>query len=166
MLAGFALCGYSQQSAPSASTTDPAPDSQERPSAEASNPLQVWLNALARAESGNREHLVHRDRDGQLYYGCLQFQARTFRVYARKLGLLPASGRSDLMSRIYDCGFQKRLAAAMIRDDPSNWKHWRLTVEKKVGLPPPSAEHDKQMAVSEAIDPEDSSIAPSTKNSR
>ena len=98
--------------------------------------LEAWLDALAVAESGNRGRLVHRDRDGQLYYGCLQFQARTFRVYARKFHLLPNGTRSEMMERIYDCAFQKRLAALMIRDDPQNWRHWKTTVEKRVGLPP------------------------------
>ena len=147
----FALCAYSQESEPA---VPPVPDTQAVPSdlpasgatqsdapppafdKPSSDPLEKWLNSLAFAESGNRQHLVHRDRDGQLYYGCLQFQAHTFRAYVRKLRLLPFSTSAQVMSRIYDCAFQKRLAAAMIRDDPNNWKHWRTTVEKRVGLPP------------------------------
>ena len=135
LLTVFLGRGYSQQSASEPAVAPPAADSDEQAS-DVPDTLAAWLDALARAESGNRGHLVHRDRDGQLYYGCLQFQARTFRVYVKKLRLLPTSNRSQLMSRIYDCSFQKRLAAAMIRDDPSNWKHWRWTVERKVGLPP------------------------------
>ena len=100
------------------------------------NPLEHWIDALAIAESGNRERLVHRDRDGQLYYGCLQFQPRTFRVYVRKFHLLPHANRQEMMSRIYDCAFQKQLATLMIRSDPAGWKHWRGTVENRVGLPP------------------------------
>lgn len=100
------------------------------------NTLESWINALAVAESGNRQRLVHRDRDGQLYYGCLQFHERTFRAYVRKFHLLPTNSRAATMNRIYDCAFQKRLAALMIRDDPDSWKHWRRTVEKRVGLPP------------------------------
>lgn len=100
------------------------------------NPLEHWIDALAIAESGNRERLVHRDRDGQLYYGCLQFQPRTFRVYVRKFHLLPNANRKEMMSRIYDCAFQKQLAVLMIRSDPAGWKHWRGTVENRVGLPP------------------------------
>lgn len=98
--------------------------------------LESWLDSLALAESGNREWLVHRDRDGQLYYGCLQFQEKTFRVYVRKFHLLPRRSRPEIMNHIYSCAFQKHLAALMLRDDPSNWKHWRNTVEKRVGLPP------------------------------
>ena len=106
--------------------------------------LQIWLDALSRAESGNRQFLVHRDRDGQLYYGCLQFQERTFRVYARKFHMLPqGTSHAETMRRIYDCGFQKQLAALMIRDDPGNWKHWRLTVEKRVGMPPIEAKAEE-----------------------
>ena len=100
--------------------------------------LEAWLDALAVAESGNRQWLVHRDQDGQLYYGCLQFHERTFRAYVRKYHLLPNSTRSETMRRIYDCAFQKHLATLMLRDDPANWKHWRRTVEKRVGMPPVS----------------------------
>ena len=133
MAAAFTFCAHSQEPP----EQPPAADAQANPSeAPAADSLQIWLDALARAESGNRQWLVHRDRDGQLYYGCLQFQAKTFRIYVRKLHLLPASSRAEVMKRIYDCDFQKRLAAAMIRDDPNNWKHWRTTVEKRVGLPP------------------------------
>ena len=128
-------CGYAEE-APSA-----APESFRAPRRKADAPrpseLDAWLNALASAESDNRPRLVHR-RDGQIYYGCLQFQIHTFRVYAGKFHLLPKDNSSELMSRIYDCAFQKRLAALMIRDDASNWKYWKGTVENKVGLPPVS----------------------------
>ena len=40
------------------------------------------------------------------------------------------------MDLIFDCAFQKRLAALMIRDNPENWKHWRTTVQRRIGLPP------------------------------
>ena len=98
--------------------------------------LESWINALAVAESGNRSWLIHRDRNGQLYYGCLQFHERTFRAYARKFHLLPNMKRSEAMALIYDCEFQKRLATLMIEDDPGNWRHWKGTVRKRVGLPP------------------------------
>jgi len=128
-----AVCCHAQDSTPAA---DPPPTTSETAPAT----LQVWLDALAKAESGNRQFLIHRDRDGQLYYGCLQFQERTFRVYARKFHLIPqGTSHSETMRRIYDCAFQKQLAALMIRDDPRNWKHWRTTVEKRVGMPPVEA---------------------------
>ena len=138
VLAGtFALCCHAQESEPAAPALPAAADSLASHSeAPPSNALEIWLNALAVAESGNRQWLVHRDRDGQLYFGCLQFHAKTFRVYVRKFHLLPNSSRSETMRRIYDCAFQKRLAALMIRDDPQTWRHWRGTVEKRVGLPP------------------------------
>jgi hypothetical protein len=128
-------CEYAEE-APSA-----APESLRAPRRKADAPgsaeLDAWLSRLASAESDNRPRLVHR-RDGQLYYGCLQFQIHTFRVYARKFHLLPKDNISEAISRIYDCAFQKRLAALMIRDDPGNWKYWKGTVENKVGLPPVS----------------------------
>jgi len=137
----LAICAHAQD--PSSSTNPSADPAPEAPAVESATPpvaLQVWLDALAKAESGNRQFLVHRDRDGQLYYGCLQFQERTFRVYVRKFHLLPqGTSSAETMRRIYDCSFQKQLARLMIRDDPANWKHWRTTVEKRVGMPPAQA---------------------------
>lgn len=127
----------------------PAEDGPASASPAPPDTLRSWLNALALAESGNRQWLVHRDRDGQLYYGCLQFQERTFRAYVRKFHLLPRRTRSETMERIYDCAFQKRLAALMIRDDPNNWKHWKGTVEKRVGLPPSNSVPGTARAASE-----------------
>ena len=137
MAAAFALCCHSQEREAATPALRPADDSQASASeAPPANTLEIWLDALAVAESGNRRWLVHRDRDGQLYYGCLQFHEKTFQAYVRKFHLLPKGSRSETMSRIYDCAFQKRLAALMIRDDPRSWRHWKRTVEKRVGLPP------------------------------
>ena len=124
------LCGLAQENN-SAAAPVPSPDRLS-----AVNSLENWIDALAAAESGNRERLVHRDRDGQLYYGCLQFRPRTFRAYVRRFHLLTNASRDELMSRIYDCGFQKHLAGLMLRNDPATWKNWRRTVENRVGLPP------------------------------
>jgi hypothetical protein len=132
-LAAASILCCAQETKPAAS---PGPSTD---GSSAVNPLENWIDALAIAESGNRGRLVHRDRDGQLYYGCLQFQPRTFRAYVRKFHLLPNAGRKETMSRIYDCAFQKQLAALMIRSDPAGWKHWRGTVENRVGLPPVSS---------------------------
>lgn len=136
-----ALCCQAQEAGTASTASEPA-DRAPAASAEISAPadaLELWLDKLAVAESGNRARLVHRDRDGQLYYGCLQFHAKTFRVYVRRFHLLPQNSRAEMMHRIYDCAFQKRLAALMIRDDPDNWKHWKWTVEKRVGMPPAEA---------------------------
>ena len=141
-IAAFALSSHAQ-GPETASDTSAPPDPAPVASAEISPPgrtLELWIDRLALAESGNRARLVHRDRDGQLYYGCLQFHAKTFRVYVRRFHLLPTSSRAEMMNRIYDCAFQKRLAVLMIRDDPENWKHWRRTVEKRVGMPPADAD--------------------------
>ena len=97
--------------------------------------LGKWLDALSFAESGNREWIVHRDLDGRLYYGCLQFREKTFRFFVQKYDLAPKVEGSETMDLIYDCEFQKRLAARMIRQNPANWKHWRNTVGR-IGLPP------------------------------
>lgn len=150
LAAAFALCCHAQERAtttPSAATAVhfQASLSPEPPG----SALETWLDALAMAESGNRARLVHRDRDGQLYYGCLQFHEKTFVAYVKRFHLLPQSNRAATMRRIYDCAFQKRLAALMIRDDPDNWKHWRGTVEKRIGLPPAqpaSATHTENAA--------------------
>jgi hypothetical protein len=138
ILAAFAFGAYPQEPA---AADEPRPPAETRASPSAPDPapadaLEIWLNTLAFAESGNRQHLVHRDRDGQLYYGCLQFKETTFRAYAKKFHLLAKGTRAEMMRRIYDCSFQKRLASLMIRDDPENWKHWRGTIEKRVGPPP------------------------------
>ena len=134
--AAFVLCGHAQEPQAASPARETADQAQTVSPEEPDDRLETWLDKLAFAESGNRPRLVHRDRDGQLYYGCLQFHAKTFRVYVRRFHLLPKSSRAEMMGRIYDCAFQKRLAAMMIRDDPDNWKHWRRTVEKRVGMPP------------------------------
>jgi hypothetical protein len=97
--------------------------------------LRQWIDALAIAESGNRSWIVHEDVDGRLNYGCLQFREETFRYFARKFRMVQTAQPGDVMSLIYDCPFQKRLATRMIHENPDNWKHWRKTVER-IGLPP------------------------------
>src|SRR5579862_8667230 len=106
---GFVLCSYAQDAPersaaptaasaplPASTSTDDSPlipaDSPQV------DPLEVWIDALAIAESGNRQWVVHRDRDGQLYYGCLQFQERTFLTYVRKFHLLKKGTRAEAMN--------------------------------------------------------------------
>lgn len=123
---------------PSADAADHAvARSSAEPSTEnrAGQSLAQWIDALAFAESGNRDWIVHQDRDGRNYYGCLQFREKTFRHYAEKYHLIQADESGEFMNFIYDCAFQKRLASRMIRENPQNWKHWRKTVER-IGLPP------------------------------
>jgi len=60
---------------------------------------------------------------------------KTFRSFVDKFGLAPRPEGSDVMDLIYDCAFQKRLAARMILDNHENWKHWKRTVQR-IGLPP------------------------------
>lgn len=97
--------------------------------------LREWVDALAAAESGNRAWIVHQDRDGRFYYGCLQFRESTFRYFVEKFRFAPNAEPAEVMNLIYDCAFQKRLAARMIRQNPENWKHWRNTAGR-IGLPP------------------------------
>jgi len=97
--------------------------------------LAQWVDALAAAESGNREKIASQDHDGVYNYGCLQFRERTFRHFVRKFKLAPGANSEEVMSRLYDCVFQKRLALRMIEENPENWKYWRRTV-KRIGLPP------------------------------
>src|SRR6266403_343320 len=97
--------------------------------------LAQWIEALAIAESGNREWIAHQDRDGGYNYGCLQFRERTFRHFVRKFNLAPNAEPDAVMNLIYDCAFQKRLALRMLRENPENWKHWKKTV-RQIGLPP------------------------------
>jgi hypothetical protein len=99
--------------------------------------LEKWIDTLARAESGNRQWIVHQDHDGGYNFGCLQFRERTFRFYVEKFKLAPTAGPAEVMDLIYDCAFQKRLALRMIRENPDNWKHWKKTVGR-IGLPPGS----------------------------
>jgi|SRR5689334_12356577 len=100
--------------------------------------LRKWIDALAVAESGNRGWIVHQDRDGRSYYGCLQFRESTFRYFVEKFQIAPNKEPAEVMNLIYDCAFQKRLAARMIRQNPDNWKHWRKTTGR-IGLPPGAA---------------------------
>jgi len=97
--------------------------------------LAQWIDALAVAESGNRDWIAHQDRDGGYNYGCLQFRERTFRRYVKKFNLAPGAQPDEAMNLIYDCAFQKRLALRMLRANVENWKHWKKTA-RRIGLPP------------------------------
>jgi hypothetical protein len=97
--------------------------------------LDRCLEALAVAESGNRGWIVHQDRDGRYYYGCLQFRESTFRYFVEKFKLAPNAEPAEVMNLMFDSAFEKRVAARMIRQDPGNWKHWRKTTGR-IGLPP------------------------------
>jgi len=138
--AALIICGQSSRAegddgAASSPTNDAHPAAEVGPASSKPLTLAKWLEALARVESGNRAWIVHQDRDGRYYYGCLQFRETTFRFYVEKFDLAPVADEDDVMELIYDCSFQKSLAARMIRDNPENWKHWRTTVHR-IGLPP------------------------------
>jgi len=125
---------------PSIDGADRAPSGADHSPAMAAGPaadkdLREWIDALAVAESGNRSWIVHEEEDGRRYYGCLQFRPETFRYFAKKFQLDQTAQPEDFTDLIFDCAFQKRLAARMIRENPDNWKHWRKTVGR-IGLPP------------------------------
>ena len=107
--------------------------------AEPARTFAQWIDALAVAESGNRDWIAHQDRDGGYNYGCLQFRERTFRHFVKKFNLAPDAEPDELMNLIYDCAFQKRLALRMLRDNVENWKHWKKTA-RRIGLPPGAGE--------------------------
>ena len=115
---------------------DNAPTTSAAPrSAGPAQTLAQWVDALAIAESGNRDWIAHQDRDGGYNYGCLQFRERTFRHFVRKFNLAPNAQPDEVMNLIYDCAFQKRLALRMLRANVENWKHWKKTA-RRIGLPP------------------------------
>ena len=108
----------------------------ERAQAAGKDPLDVWIDKL-RYEyetKGYSDEAVktfkHLDTNGRYSYGCLQFQEGTFRTYAL------ASAVSEWERTIYDCNLQKKISRQMILSDYSNWKHWRTSVERGLGLPP------------------------------
>jgi len=110
----------------------------QQPSSEVNmerNALDKWMTLLAEAESGNDATLKIVDTNRRYSYGCLQFQFRTFRQYAREYALFEEFDDRGLRREIYNCGSQRKLATMMIEDDYDNWRHWRNTV-KKIGLPP------------------------------
>jgi len=67
------------------------------------------------------------DSNNRYSYSCLQFQADTF---------VAMSDKYDIHGSIYDCDVQKKIARAMLMDNPNNWKHWYNSTTKKIGLPP------------------------------
>ena len=89
--------------------------------------LDNWIEDLVQAESNGREDIIILDVNNRYSRGCLQFQDATFEHYTKRYGI-----EGDIM----DCGFQKRLARLMIKENPDNWKHWWNSVRHKVGLPP------------------------------
>lgn len=99
--------------------------------------LDVWLEKLATAESGNRENIIVLDVNNKYSYGCLQFQMATFQSYSARYGLVDPATVSDWKKLILDCKLQKQIAKRMIQEKSGNWRHWGYTVlNKGIGLPP------------------------------
>src|SRR5437588_11423357 len=92
---------WGQPSRVSATTTadeeEPSVSSASAHNEPAQPSLRKWLDALSFAESGNRPWIVHRDRDGRDYHGCLQFREKTFRYFVDKFNLAPKAETNDVM---------------------------------------------------------------------
>lgn len=71
--------------------------------------LEDWIERLAKKEGCGKGII---DTNGRWSRGDLCFQDGTFKSYSKKYS-------------IYE---QKLLAMAMIKDDYSNWTHWRCSV--------------------------------------
>jgi hypothetical protein len=112
-----------------AATSDPVITVKEASS------LDLWLEKLAQLESHGQEHIKIMDVNGRYSYGCLQFQAQTFRNFGAKYGLV--SLNANIEATIYDCTLQKAIAKHMIKDDYILWQSWYTSVVTKgLGLPP------------------------------
>ena len=101
----------------------------------AADSLDAWLERLVQIESRGISHLTVLDRKGRLSRGCLQFQDRTLLAQVRKYGFFPNVRDAELQNVAYDCREAKRLARAMLQDDPRNWRHGQISA-RKIGLPP------------------------------
>lgn len=89
------------------------------------DPLDLYIERLAYAESGGRENIQIIDSNGKWSRGCLQFQDDTWKRYSAKYGI-----KADIM----DCPAQKRLARAILLE-PGGFRNW-LTSAHRIGLPP------------------------------
>jgi len=91
--------------------------------------LQLWIDKLAKAERCPAKGII--DSNHKMSYGCLCFQKETF-IRQTRLYLMPHATNEEILSKIGNCQFQKKLAYEMIKARPSNTKHWYLSV-KKIG---------------------------------
>ncbi len=105
-----------------------------------SDNLTEWIDRLEQYECRNCPVGYNRiDVNGELSYGCLQFQMATFKEQVNLLYEVDTSNfeQADWENLIYSCDFQKRLAYKMIEYDCDNWQHWRTSVAKRgLGVPP------------------------------
>ncbi len=119
---------YSQSTATAVSVPSDIPDA-----------LDLWLDKLALLESNGREDIKILDVNGRYSYGCLQFQMRTFLQMDGKYNVLSDTEKANPGKSIYDCSLQKRIARAMLKDNPKYWRAWYTSVKiQKLGLPPAS----------------------------
>lgn len=88
--------------------------------------LDLYIERLAFLESSGREQVVILDSNKRYSRGCLQFQDATFHEQTKKY---------DLSGDIMDCLLQKRLAKAMLIDNPRSIRHWYHS-GRRLGPPP------------------------------
>ena len=96
--------------------------------------LAVWLKALALGENCPRNGMI--DSNGTSSYGKYCYQANTFIAFVREAEMAPHAERAEILNHIGDPEFQDHLTYWVFIHKPNVWKHWRNTVEKRIGLPP------------------------------
>ena len=90
--------------------------------------LDLYIERLAFAESSGRDDIVIIDTNGKKSYSCLQFQRTTFDRYSAKY---------KISGDIKDCAAQRRLARAILLNEPGGWRNWWTSVQR-IGRPPVS----------------------------
>lgn len=108
----------------------PVPVEQER------DKLTVWLDDLAVFESSGNDGAKVLDTNGRYSYGCLQFQMATFTSKAAQYGFEVG----DATETIFDCDLQKRIARAMLENEPKAWRNWYTSIAVR-GLRMPPITH-------------------------
>ncbi len=109
--------------------------------------LDSWIEKLIVLESDGKKDLMILDHNGELSFGCLQFQKQTFEEFGLKYNVITPS--DDIDELIYNCDLQKETAKRMIQENYRNWRHWYTSVMiKKLGLPP--REHSAEIELAKA----------------
>ena len=103
----------------------------EKPVAASFEPLEGYLDALAMCESDNRQHFRIVDSNGWYSYSTFQFQMPTWKAYAAEV--FPYAEDEDLENLIWGRTDQRKVAKAMLEDNPENWRHW-FNCGKKIQL--------------------------------
>ena len=109
--------------------------------------LRNWIEKLEEYESSiveDKDNYKRVDVNGYYSYSCMQFQLYTFWGYYEEWKEMKVTEK-EARELIANCERQKRLAVWMIKDDYSNWTHWRYSVEKRgLGYPPKNEKTEKK----------------------